>query len=131
LASDSTNRGPPTPPALNSASTANIAERSSGTFKPWSGGTTVRVGSNSNDSAAIRATRRGKAAIHPKQIDAINQAFTPSPEAIDEAHHILAAAKNGVGIVNGKMVDIAMVRRAHRTLARCSPELLESEPYDN
>jgi (S)-citramalyl-CoA lyase len=78
-------------------------------------------------ATALELGFTGKAAIHPKQIDAINQAFTPSPEAIDEAHQILAAAKNGVGIVHGKMVDIAMVRRAHRTLARCSPELLEKE----
>ena len=33
--------------------------RSSGTFKPSSGGTPVRVESNSNDSAATRATRLG------------------------------------------------------------------------
>jgi len=46
-------------PALNSDSTANIAERSSRTVKPSSGGTTVRVESNSNDSAATRATRLG------------------------------------------------------------------------
>ncbi|HEX3446356.1 MAG TPA: CoA ester lyase [Chthoniobacterales bacterium] len=78
-------------------------------------------------ATALELGFTGKAAIHPKQIDAINQAFTPSPEAIDEAHQILAVAKNGVGIVNGKMVDIAMVRRAHRTLARCSPELLEND----
>jgi (S)-citramalyl-CoA lyase len=78
-------------------------------------------------ATAIELGFTGKAAIHPKHIDAINQAFTPSPDAVDEAHQILAAAKNGVGVVNGKMVDIAMVRRANRTLARCSPELLEND----
>jgi len=49
----------PTPPPPNSASTANIAERSSGTFKPTTGGTTVRVGSNSKDSVATRSTMLG------------------------------------------------------------------------
>jgi len=51
VASDRPSR-PSDAAVLNSASTANIAERSSGTFKPSSGGTTVRVESNSNDSAA-------------------------------------------------------------------------------
>jgi hypothetical protein len=43
LANDSAEREPPMLRALSSPSTADIAERSSGTFKPYSGGSTVRL----------------------------------------------------------------------------------------
>ena len=50
---------PPALPVLNSASTADIVEKSSDELKPSNGGTTVRVGSNSNVSATTRATTLG------------------------------------------------------------------------
>lgn len=57
-----------------------------------------------------------KAAIHPCQIPAINAALTPDAGAVDEARLILAEAAKGIGVVNGKMVDEAMARRARRIL---------------
>ena len=58
-----------------------------------------------------------KAAIHPAQIGAINAAFTPSTEAVETARRILAENINGVGTVDGQMVDQAVARKARRTLA--------------
>jgi citrate lyase beta subunit len=64
--------------------------------------------------AARAAAFHAKAAIHPAQVDAINAAFTPSEQAVAEARRILAADVGGVAVLDGKMVDIAMIRWAKR-----------------
>ncbi len=56
----------------------------------------------------------GKAAIHPAQLNAIIAAFSPTEEQRVLARRILDAAPDGVGVLDGKMVDIAMVRWALR-----------------
>lgn len=61
-------------------------------------------------------------AIHPAQVAAINEVFTPSPEAIAEAEAIVAAfaAAGNAGVVgiDGRMVDRPHLKRAERLLAR-------------
>jgi citrate lyase beta subunit len=62
----------------------------------------------------------GKTAIHPSQLEIINAAFSPSPGELASAQRIIAAAEaHGFGAINvdGKMVDMAVVRVAERTLA--------------
>ncbi|MBW2491885.1 MAG: CoA ester lyase [Deltaproteobacteria bacterium] len=60
----------------------------------------------------------GKWAIHPDQIDIINQVFSPSQEDIDRAIKVLTAHKEaqekglGAVAVEGRMVDKATVRLA-------------------
>ena len=60
----------------------------------------------------------GKWAIHPKQIGLANEVFTPSAEAVVEAHEILAAmaqaTANGEGatVYKGRLVDIASIKQA-------------------
>jgi len=62
----------------------------------------------------------GKWAIHPGQIDAINQVFSPSKEDIERAARVLSAAReaelNGRGAiaVDGRMVDQATIRLARQ-----------------
>ena len=58
-----------------------------------------------------------KAAIHPAQIAAINQALTPTVEEVEKARAILAENAKGVGTVDGQMIDEAIARKARRTLA--------------
>ena len=59
----------------------------------------------------------GKWAIHPNQV-ALNEVFTPSPDAIEEAKEIIKAmnkaAENGEGatVFKGRMVDIASIKQA-------------------
>ena len=64
----------------------------------------------------------GKMAIHPAQVPLINEAFTPSAEAIEEARAIAAAfeaaGNPGVVGIGGKMYDRPHLRRAQRLLAR-------------
>ncbi|QRM32857.1 CoA ester lyase [Microvirga sp. VF16] len=75
---------------------------------------------------AIHAHRLGFAgalAIHPAQVNIFNEAFSPGAEEIEWALNIAeaerVAAKNGLGafVVDGKMVDPPVIRRAHQILA--------------
>ncbi|WP_010188553.1 itaconate degradation C-C-lyase RipC [Sphingomonas sp. PAMC 26605] len=69
---------------------------------------------------AKRAVDHGfiaKAAIHPSQIAPINAVLTPSAAAIEAARSIVATNINGVGTVDGKMIDEAVARKARRVLA--------------
>ena len=65
----------------------------------------------------------GKSIINPRQIEIVNEVFTPKEKEILKARTILAAIKeaqakgSGVIAVNGKMVDRPVVIRAERTIA--------------
>jgi citrate lyase subunit beta / citryl-CoA lyase len=64
----------------------------------------------------------GKMAIHPNQVEAINELFTPTPEEIARSEEIVEAfAANpeaGVIAIRGQMVDKAHIALAERLLAR-------------
>ena len=66
----------------------------------------------------------GKSIIHPNQIKIIHDIFTPTEAEIAKAQKIIAAAKEaaergqGAVTVDGKMVDIPVVKRAEYTLVR-------------
>jgi (S)-citramalyl-CoA lyase len=66
---------------------------------------------------AFRAGFSGKAAIHPDHVQPINEAWTPSADAVARARKILEINKAGVGTIDGKMIDEAIARGARRTLA--------------
>ena len=63
-----------------------------------------------------------KLAIHPGQVQTINEVFTPSPAAIAKARAVIAAfAENpGAGVVGigGGMYDRPHLERAKQLLAR-------------
>jgi (S)-citramalyl-CoA lyase len=62
----------------------------------------------------------GKAAIHPKQLGTINTAFTPDAARIAYANKVIAAfetSEGGLVVVDGKLIEIPVVRSAGRTLA--------------
>lgn len=62
----------------------------------------------------------GKAAVHPRQLAAINAGFTPGEDAISEALEILAAtevSQGGICVVRGRMIGPPSVRMARRLLA--------------
>jgi citrate lyase subunit beta/citryl-CoA lyase len=66
----------------------------------------------------------GKLAIHPAQVPVINEAFTPSAEAVAQAQAIVdafaAAGHPGVVGIDGQMYDRPHLRRAERLLARAA-----------
>ena len=73
--------------------------------------------------AAVRARDLGfcgKGAVHPKQIAALNEVFTPSPERIARARRIIAefeAADTGLVVIDGKLIEKPVLREMHRIVA--------------
>jgi citrate lyase subunit beta/citryl-CoA lyase len=66
----------------------------------------------------------GKLAIHPSQVDPINEAFTPDAEEVEWATDVLAArdeadqAGRGVFSVDGEMIDAPLIAQATRIVER-------------
>jgi citrate lyase beta subunit len=66
----------------------------------------------------------GKQVIHPNQVLPVQEAFTPTPEAVAQAQRVMdafhAAQKEGRGAfaLDGKMVDAPIVKAAQRVLER-------------
>jgi len=66
----------------------------------------------------------GKLAIHPKQVEPIQEVFTPSADEIGRALSLIAAhdaqqaAGTGVFQFEGKMIDMPMIRAAETVIAR-------------
>lgn len=71
---------------------------------------------------AIEIGFQGKSVIHPSQIEHVHRAFSPSQEEIDRAKRIVKAYKDakkkGLGVisVDGRMVDLPVVRRSEKIL---------------
>lgn len=66
----------------------------------------------------------GRPALHPTQIEAINEAYTPSASDVADAQQLQAAfdeaiatGEAGFTLPDGRFVDRAVVRSAQRTLA--------------
>jgi len=65
----------------------------------------------------------GKFAIHPSQLDIINETFSPLPADVEYAHQVVEAwnqaesAGRGSLDLNGRMVDVPVFKRAQNLLA--------------
>tara|TARA_A100001015_G_scaffold316126_1_gene429620 strand:+ start:2880 stop:3770 length:891 start_codon:yes stop_codon:yes gene_type:complete len=62
----------------------------------------------------------GKGAIHPKQIAALNDVFTPTKAEIDKARRIVTEyEKTGEAllVIDGKLIEKPVIRTMHRILA--------------
>ena len=68
----------------------------------------------------------GKSLINPRQIALLHQAFTPTPQEVEQAKQVLEAAsegeKQGLGVVslNGKMIDAPIINHAQTVLERAA-----------
>ena len=85
-----------------------------------------------SDEAGLRAEAEtacefgydGKMAIHPSQVEPINDAFTPDEETVAWAERVLAARETadregrGVFEVDGEMIDAPLIARAERVRDR-------------
>ncbi len=73
---------------------------------------------------AINMGFQGKSVIHPSQIEPVHRAFMPVKEEITKAKRIVKAYKeaikkgSGAISVDGRMVDLPVVRRSERILKR-------------
>lgn len=85
-----------------------------------------------NAQAARQIGFKGKFAIHPAQIDIINETFSPSPAELEQARRVVEAFREAERIgrgstsLDGKVVDVPVVKRAEALLA-----LAESLPPQN
>jgi citrate lyase subunit beta / citryl-CoA lyase len=74
--------------------------------------------------ASVAAGYSAKAAIHPGQVQTINDVFTPTDEALRQANAIVAAfaQQPGAGAVNigGRMFDRPHLTAAQRIIARAA-----------
>lgn len=62
----------------------------------------------------------GKGSIHPKQIAALNDVFTPSDDAIARARRITKTfeeADTGLVVIDGKLIEKPVLREMYRILA--------------
>lgn len=62
----------------------------------------------------------GKGAVHPKQIAALNQVFTPDEATIARARRIISTfeeADTGLVVIDGKLIEKPVLRDMHRILA--------------
>jgi citrate lyase subunit beta/citryl-CoA lyase len=86
-----------------------------------------------DDEGLARSARRsaalgydGKWAIHPRQVEPINRAFTPTEEDLRRAEGIIAAYQQAAGAgrgavrLEGELVDEASVRMARSVLGRAA-----------
>ena len=60
--------------------------------------------------------RTFKMAIHPSQVAIIRDGYAPTPDQVQWARHVLAAARDERGVFQyeGIMVDAPVLRRAER-----------------
>ena len=67
---------------------------------------------------------KGKFAIHPSQVEPINRLFGPAPEEVEYARQVVQAFEaaeaqgRGATSLDGKMIDIPIVKRARNLLAQ-------------
>lgn len=62
----------------------------------------------------------GKGAVHPKQIAALNEVFSPSEEQIARARRIISdfeTADTGLVVIDGKLIEKPVLRDMHRIVA--------------
>lgn len=62
----------------------------------------------------------GKGAIHPKQISALNDVFTPTENEIIRARRIISefeAADTGLVVIDGKLIEKPVLREMYRIVA--------------
>lgn len=83
-----------------------------------------------DDQALLREVRRsseigfaGMCAIHPRQVAAVTDGFTPRPEAVDRARRVLELAERRAGqicVLDGDMIGPPMFLAARRLLTQAA-----------
>jgi citrate lyase subunit beta/citryl-CoA lyase len=76
-----------------------------------------------NARAAKHIGFRGKFAIHPSQVNPLNEVFSPSPQEIEYAKRVVSAFEEaerkgrGSTSLDGKVIDVPVAKRARDLLA--------------
>lgn len=66
----------------------------------------------------------GTLCIHPRQVAVVRAAYRPSPQAVEDAAALLAAAEGAAAVFawRGRMVDEPLLRQARRVLERAGED---------
>ena len=81
-------------------------------------------GLRENSRASRGVGFRGRFAIHPAQIDTVNEVYSPSAEQIDRARREIEAFEEAASVgrgstsLDGKVVDVPVVKRAQALIER-------------
>jgi citrate lyase subunit beta/citryl-CoA lyase len=76
----------------------------------------------------------GKMCVHPNQVAVVNRVFSPTNDDVMQAEKIIAAfseaEKQGIGAIqlDGRFIDIALVKKARRILAGAVRNPKEEKP---
>ncbi|WP_460938365.1 HpcH/HpaI aldolase/citrate lyase family protein [Phycicoccus ginsengisoli] len=105
---------------LHARSSLVVASRVAGVAQPVDGVTVALDDADAAGHDAAQARRlgfAGKLCVHPRQVPAVNAAFTPSAEEVDRARRVVAVAGEGAASrVGGEMVDVPVLERSRRIL---------------
>jgi len=96
------------------AATTGIAAIDVPYFKADEGGLQLEA------DASRKLGMTGKAALHAEQLVLINSFFRPTTDAVEHARNVMeacAAAGTNTPVLNGHVVEVAMIREAERVLA--------------
>lgn len=74
---------------------------------------------------------QGKICVHPDQVAIAHEEFTPSPAQVEHARAVLDAAKDGITVVDGQMVDAVHLRMAENILRRATGRPSDALPKDH
>jgi citrate lyase subunit beta/citryl-CoA lyase len=106
------------------------AARAAGVMPLGLTGTLAGFGDIPAFAAMARRSRalgfEGASCINPAQVPALNEAFSPGETEIAQAHRVIAADRTaraegrGAVALDGRMIDVPVVRRAERLLARAA-----------
>jgi citrate lyase subunit beta/citryl-CoA lyase len=81
------------------------------------------AGLKANSTESKQRGFKGRFAIHPAQIDAINETFSPSQMEIEYARKVVTAFEEAAAVgrgstsLDGKVIDVPVVKRARAVLA--------------
>lgn len=99
-----------------------VASAAAGLSAPIDGVTTT-LHTGETLAVDVAVTRElgfgGKLCIHPNQVAPVNCALSPTSEELSWAHRVLESASgDGVGVVEGAMIDPPVLARAAQLVAR-------------
>jgi len=70
-------------------------------------------------AAAARLGFGGKLCVHPNQVSAVNEMFSPTDDQITRARAVVTAAgAGGAAVLDGRMLDRPVLERARKILSR-------------
>jgi citrate lyase subunit beta/citryl-CoA lyase len=119
-------------PMLFARSSLVVASRAAGVAAPVDG-VTVALDDpavvEADAAAAVRLGFGGKLCVHPRQVSAVNAAFSPSEADVLHARRIVdSVTGGGAARLDGEMVDRPVVERARLVLRRAG---IEPSPDDS